>query len=64
MAALGLTGGDKLTQKLAEIAANVTQPAQLKVGFLEGARYPTGHRSPTSPRSRNSAQRSIVRRPL
>jgi hypothetical protein len=42
MAALGLTGGDKLTQKLAEIAANVTQPAQLKVGFLEGARYPDG----------------------
>lgn len=37
-----LSGGDKLEQKLAEIAARVARPATLRVGFLEGATYPDG----------------------
>lgn len=31
-----LTGGDKLTQRLHDISARMTQPVELRVGFLEG----------------------------
>lgn len=35
-----LSGGVKLQQKLAEIAKNIEGKHDLRVGFLEGARYP------------------------
>jgi hypothetical protein len=34
-------GGDKFEKALKEIAAQLTKPGTLKVGFLEGATYPT-----------------------
>lgn len=37
-----LKGGDKLQAALAKIAAGVSKPATLQVGFLEGATYPDG----------------------
>lgn len=40
------TGGDKLKQKLAEIAAQLGDPATLRVGFLEGATAPNGDSIP------------------
>lgn len=36
------TGGDKLQNRLAELAAKLNKPGTLKVGFLEGATYPDG----------------------
>lgn len=42
MATIKLSGGDKLEQKLAEIAAKVARGGTLRVGFLEGATYPDG----------------------
>lgn len=38
--AAGLTGGDKLRAKLAEIAKQIEGKHELRVGFLEGAIYP------------------------
>ena len=38
--AAGLTGGDKLRAKLAEIAKQIEGKHELRVGFLEGATYP------------------------
>lgn len=38
---LEISGGSKLAKKLAEIAAQLGDGAQLSVGFLEGATYPT-----------------------
>jgi hypothetical protein len=37
-----VTGGKKLEAALREMAAKVSQPATLRVGFLENARYPDG----------------------
>jgi hypothetical protein len=37
-----IKGGDKLAIALAKIAAGVSRPATLSVGFLEGATYPSG----------------------
>ena len=37
-----ISGGDKLEAKLRELAAKVSRPATLRVGFLENARYPDG----------------------
>lgn len=37
-----LKGGDKLEAALSEMAQRVAQPATLRVGFLENARYPDG----------------------
>lgn len=37
-----LSGGDKLEKKLAEIAARAGAAGTLRVGFLEGAKYPDG----------------------
>ncbi len=37
-----LTGGDKLTARLAELAKSVTKSATLSVGFMPGASYPDG----------------------
>lgn len=37
-----IRGGDKLALALAKIAAGVSKPATLSVGFLEGATYPDG----------------------
>lgn len=42
MAAKVFTGGDKLQARLREIAAKVTRPGTLEVGFFEDARYPDG----------------------
>lgn len=42
MTTISLSGGDKLEQKLAEIAAKVSKGGTLRVGFLEGATYPDG----------------------
>jgi hypothetical protein len=35
-------GGQKLKQKLSDMAAKLTSPGTLRVGFLEGATYPNG----------------------
>lgn len=40
--AVGARGGEALAKRLTEIAARVSQPATLRVGFLESARYPNG----------------------
>lgn len=37
-----LSGGDKLEKKLAEIAAKAGAAGTLRVGFLEGSKYPDG----------------------
>lgn len=37
-----LSGGDKLAAKLAELAQNAKNDATVRVGFLEGSRYPDG----------------------
>jgi hypothetical protein len=37
-----LKGGDKLEAALREISRKVSKPGKLRVGFLEGATYPTG----------------------
>jgi hypothetical protein len=37
-----LEGGDKLKAALAALAAKVSKPGTLNVGFLEGATYPDG----------------------
>ena len=37
-----ISGGEKLAKKLAELAANITKPGTLRVGFLEKAKYPAG----------------------
>jgi hypothetical protein len=37
-----ISGGDKLEKALAEMAANVTKPGTLQVGFLSNAKYPDG----------------------
>ena len=37
-----LSGGKKLVEALNRMAAKVKEPAVLRVGFLEGARYPDG----------------------
>lgn len=42
MAAIGLSGGDKLEAKLAEIARKMGKGGTLRVGFLEGSTYPDG----------------------
>lgn len=40
--AAAFTGGDKLKAKLEEIAARLNSAKTVRVGFLEGATYPTG----------------------
>lgn len=42
MTTFNLSGGDKLEQKLEEIAMKVARPGTLRVGFLENATYPDG----------------------
>ncbi len=42
MVSLTLSGGDKLEQKLADIAKRVAKGGTLRVGFLEDAKYPDG----------------------
>lgn len=42
MAQKALSGGDKLQARLRELAAKVSRPGTLKVGFMEGATYPDG----------------------
>ena len=37
-----LSGGDKLAEKLAEIAKNLQKAASVEIGFLEDATYPDG----------------------
>jgi hypothetical protein len=37
-----IKGGSKLDSALTEIAAKISRPATLKVGFLSGASYPDG----------------------
>jgi hypothetical protein len=37
-----ITGGKKLEAELRRLAGQVAKPAMLRVGFLEGARYPDG----------------------
>lgn len=37
-----ISGGDKLTARLAEIAQNADKAAAVEIGFLEGATYPDG----------------------
>ena len=41
-----IKGGDRLELALARIAKNVSKPATLKVGFLEGATAPDGQSIP------------------
>lgn len=40
MAAITLTGGDKLARRLKEIAKNISDAKQLGVGFMAGSTYP------------------------
>lgn len=40
MATMSIKGGDKLRAKLAEVAKRVSGKHTLRVGFLEGSRYP------------------------
>lgn len=47
MAAITLTGGDKLAKRLKEIAKSVSDAKELKVGFLEGSTYPDGRPTAT-----------------
>lgn len=42
MAAVGIKGGDLLDNRLRELAKRVSNPAVLRVGFLENATYPDG----------------------
>ncbi len=42
MAKAGIRGGDKLEKVLAGIARKVAKSNSVKVGFLEGAKYPDG----------------------
>ena len=42
MTTINLSGGDKLDAKLAQIAARVSRPFAVRVGFLESASYPDG----------------------
>lgn len=42
MVSLTLSGGDKLEQKLAEIASKIAKGGTLRVGFLEDSKYPDG----------------------
>lgn len=42
MATVHVRGGDKLDKALADIARRLKQGGALKVGFLEGAKYPNG----------------------
>jgi hypothetical protein len=37
-----ISGGKALEQKLVELAAKLSKPGTLRVGFLENARYPSG----------------------
>ena len=37
-----ISGGDRLAARLTELSKNVTKSAELSVGFLAGATYPTG----------------------
>lgn len=37
-----ISGGEKLEQRLADLAKNVKKAAKVRVGFLEGSRYPDG----------------------
>lgn len=39
---IGLTGGEKLTDRLSRIGDALSRQATLRVGFLEGATYPDG----------------------
>ena len=38
----GMSGGDKLMEHLQSIAKGLSSGDDLKVGFLEGAKYPDG----------------------
>ncbi|MDB5777606.1 MAG: hypothetical protein JWP38_3739 [Herbaspirillum sp.] len=42
MSVRSLSGGDKLKTALAELSKKINKAAAVKVGFLEGARYPDG----------------------
>lgn len=42
MAAVTIKGGDKLAAAMRDIAKNLKKGGTLKVGFLEGAKYPNG----------------------
>lgn len=42
MTEISLSGGDKLEQRLSEIAARIGRTGTVRVGFLEGATYPDG----------------------
>ncbi len=39
-----IRGGDKLQSALARLTINIKRPGTLRVGFLEGATYPSGQR--------------------
>lgn len=40
-----IRGGDKLQSALARLTMNIKRPGTLRVGFLEGATYPSGSRT-------------------
>lgn len=48
MSTSGLVGGDKLRAKLKEIAAKIEGKHELRVGFLEGAKYPDQKGTPVA----------------
>jgi hypothetical protein len=48
-----ISGGEKLERMLKELAKRVSDPATLRVGFLEGSTYPDGTSVPTVAATQN-----------
>lgn len=59
-----ISGGDKLEKMLKELGKRVSDPATLRVGFLEGATYPDGTSVPTVAAVQNFGSGNIPPRPF
>ncbi|MBI1213628.1 MAG: hypothetical protein GC190_19390 [Alphaproteobacteria bacterium] len=57
-------GGEKANKVLADLAAKLSRPGTLRVGFLEGARYPDGTSVAMVAALQNFGTRTIPRRPF
>ena len=54
-------GGDKLQKELAKLAVQLRNPRTLRVGFLEGATYPTGSRAALRASYRNRRKKGPIK---
>lgn len=61
---IGLTGGEKLTDRLSRIGDALQRQATLRVGFLEGATYPDGTSVPLVAASQEFGTKHIPPRPF